>query len=203
MEEDLLSNGKSVDIHFEYLGEDTQEVLPQENPIVSTILEFVYTTYPNIYQTYMGNEKITVYDIMDELFHENPRNAADIYRTILENFAPYLKDKSDAYWLTEPFLEIFMENNNFSFFSYLIEYDSLAQLLLIHNCFLPDCFIDMLCESIQKNNLELLKKYIGYIIRNNLFESNSECMNFDEILDTFRHSCSSENSELLDYLSKL
>lgn len=203
MKENL--DNKEYEIIADYLGESEEEIIPKRPPLLDVILEYVYTTYPDIKEKYIPNHHVDIYDILEDISLENPERACEIYKAIILSFQENLiSSKEDAYWLTEPFIEILAEIDNLYFISYLDGEENLAEILLSQNFNLADSFVGLLIKLIHKNDLIRLKRYINLINRNRYFEENGECIHFDEMVDELKEVCNVNTSkEITEYLKLL
>lgn len=202
MKENIES--KEVNIIADYLGEEEDEIIPEKPALLTTILEFIYASYPDLEKEYGTNEHVDIYDIVEEMVTENPQKAFKLYQNILQAFSQNLiTSKEDAYWLTEPFIEIFEEKVPDEFLQFLDHEEEFSILLLRDNYMVADSFISLLKRLIKKNDLISLKRYILLLNQNRYFEENGECIHFDEIIEELQEACDNTTSkEIAEYLSR-
>lgn len=196
--------GKEIQITANYIGEDTEFVSPPMDLICKDILNFIYQTYPEIKEEDSQNSNINVYDLLDDIAIQSSDLAIEIYEKILISFAENLKDFSAAYYLTEPFLEIFEDLESFDLLDYLTKHDEIAELLFSESSYISDILMELLQKLVRNNDLVSLKKYINFLIRNRYFEDNPESLYLSDIVSELLKNGSKEtNKELQDYLTNL
>ena len=196
--------GKEIQITANYIGEDTEFVSPPMDLICKDILNFIYQTYPEIKEEDSQNSNINVYDLLDDIAIQSSDLAIEIYEKILISFAENLKDFSAAYYLTEPFLEIFEDLESFDLLDYLTKHDEIAELLFSESSYISDILMELLQKLVRNNDLVSLKKYINFLIRNRYFKDNPESLYLSDIVSELLKNGSKEtNKELQDYLTNL
>lgn len=196
--------GKEIQITANYIGEDTEFVSPPMDLICKDILNFIYQTYPEIKEEDSQNSNINVYDLLDDIAIQSSDLAIEIYEKILISFAENLKDFSAAYYLTEPFLEIFEDLESFDLLDYLTKHDEIAELLFSESSYISDILMELLQKLVRNNDLVSLKKYINFLIRNRYFEDNPESLYLSDIVSELLKNGSKEtNKKLQDYLTNL
>lgn len=196
--------GKEIQITANYIGEDTEFVSPPMDLICKDILNFIYQTYPEIKEEDSQSSNINVYDLLDDIAIQSSDLAIEIYEKILISFAENLKDFSAAYYLTEPFLEIFEDLESFDLLDYLTKHDEIAELLFSESSYISDILMELLQKLVRNNDLVSLKKYINFLIRNRYFEDNPESLYLSDIVSELLKNGSKEtNKELQDYLTNL
>lgn len=196
--------GKEIQITANYIGEDTEFVSPPMDLICKDILNLIYQTYPEIKEEDSQNSNINVYDLLDDIAIQSSDLAIEIYEKILISFAENLKDFSAAYYLTEPFLEIFEDLESFDLLDYLTKHDEIAELLFSESSYISDILMELLQKLVRNNDLVSLKKYINFLIRNRYFEDNPESLYLSDIVSELLKNGSKEtNKELQDYLTNL
>lgn len=176
----------SMKVNFQYIGDDTNQTPISPDFIVSNeLLKYFDETYNDISKNYSSNKDVSIYDILDDIYSEDQKKAIDIYFNFLEHFKNKLNNYSYAFYLTDPFFEVFESTGDFNIFDYMKDNFNFKAYLFKESSYISEVLLDLLFSSKIINNLTYIESVVSLLKSNNNFSKNGESLTFNEIKSIF------------------
>ena len=182
-------NNKEVNLSFQYIGEDDNEepISPDDKIMYDKLKDTLFEIDSDIKNIYSFNNNLSILDIFDDIYSENPNKAISVYLKLLNSFKEQLSDNVISYYLIEPFQGVFEPTDDFNLFDYINDQNVNAAIKTIfkETSYFSDILLENLLSSNAINNKDFLKNVLDNINQNELINSNPESLNKSEIRYTF------------------
>ena len=179
------NTNKSFNLSFQYIGEDDNEnpISPDDKKAYEFLLDSLYKSNPNLKNTYSFNKNLSILDIFDDIYSEDPKMAISVYINLVLYLREYLKDYTVAYYIIEPFQEVFEPTPDFNMFDYLYETNDYKYInyLFAESSYFSDVLLENILKSKCINDDIFLEKFLNAIYINDLMDNNPESLSKEEI----------------------
>ena len=176
---------KDFNLSFQYIGEDDNDnpISPDDNKMYEMLKDTLFTIDSDIKNTYSFNNNLSVLDIFDDIYSENPNMAISLYLKLLNSFKSKLDDNIISYYLVEPFQEVFEPTNSFNMFDFIRETKNTDAINILFGkvSYFSDILLENLLNSNSINDINFLKEVLININANKQININPESLNKSEI----------------------
>lgn len=185
----MNDNKKDFSLSFQYIGEDDNEnpISPDDKMMYDKLKDALFNVDSDIKNIYSFNNNLSILDIFDDIYSENPNKAISVYLELLFSFREQLSDNVISYYLVEPFQEVFEPTDEFNIFDYIKDNKNKAIIKVMFNetSYFSDILLENLLSSKAINDKDFLEEILKNINQNKLINSNPESLNKSEIRYTF------------------
>lgn len=185
----MNDNKKDFNLSFQYIGEDDNEnpISPDDKMMYDKLKTALFEVDSDIKNIYSFNNNLSILDIFDDIYSENPNKAISVYLELLFSFREQLSDNVISYYLVEPFQEVFEPTDEFNIFDYIKDNKnkSIIKVMFNETSYFSDILLDNLLSSNAINDKAFLEEVLKNINQNKLINSNPESLNKSEIRYTF------------------
>ncbi len=114
-------NNKEVNLSFQYIGEDDSEepISPDDKVMYDKLKDTLFEIDSAIKNIYSFNNNLSILDIFDDIYSENPNKAISVYLKLFNSFKEQLSNNVISYYLIEPFQGVFEPSDEFNMFDYI------------------------------------------------------------------------------------